>query len=639
MNTTTILIVEDEKIIAKGIEKRLRGMGYLVAGSASTAEEAIQKATELRPDLVLMDIHLGNGMDGVEAADRMRRRLNLPVVYLTAHSDEATLQRAKLTEPFGYVLKPYEDRDLQTAIEIGLYKHKMEQRLRENEQWLAATLASIGDSVIATDDGGRVRFMNSLAEQLTGWTQNDAFGTDVREVFQIVEEKNRRPVTNPAFEALARGEPVGLAPNAILIDRAGGERPIDDSAAPIRDVSGKVAGAVLVFRDISERRRLEDHLRQAQKMEAIGRLAGGIAHDFNNIMAVITGCSELLLRDSPPAAQRLDLARTIHDAGMRAASLTQQIMAFSRKQMLVPCVLNLNTVIRDMGTMVKRLIGSHIEFLTEPAPDLGQVKADPTQIGQVILNLAANARDAMPHGGRLVIATANAELDEATTRKHADVKAGRYARLSISDTGSGMPDDVLAHAFEPFFTTKEVGQGTGLGLATVYGIVKQSGGHIEVTSEIGAGTTFKVYLPLIGEPPTPTLRETRSPVRGHETILLVEDDDPVRLMTRTILQQSGYTVLEASNGLMAVQVIEGHPATIDLLITDLVMPQLSGRQVAERLTSRLPGLRVLFMSGYTEDLIVQQGVESATADFIHKPFSLAALTNKVREVLDREKPG
>lgn len=636
---TIILIVEDELIIAKGIEKRLKGLGYAVAGAASTGEEAIQKATDLRPDLVLMDIHLGAGMDGVEAADVIRKRLHLPVVYLTAHSDDATLQRAKVSEPFGYVLKPYEDNDLRMAIEIGLFKHQMERRLQENEQWLAATLGSIGDGVIATDEAGRVRFMNSLAEQLTGWTQAEALARDVGEVFKIVEDKTRQPVPNPALEALAKGEIVTLTKNTILIAKSGSECPIDDSAAPIRDVSGRVSGAVLVFRDITERRRLEGHLRQAQKMEAIGRLAGGIAHDFNNIMTIITGFSELLLTDEQPGPERQHFVRSIHDAAKRAASLTQQIMAYSRKQMLLPTVLQLNTVVRDMGEMVKRLIGSNIEFITDMAPDLGQVKADPTQIGQVILNLAANARDAIPksRGGRLVIATANVELGEDTARLHSDVKPGRYAMLSVSDTGSGMSEDVLAQVFEPFFTTKGVGEGTGLGLATVYGIVKQSGGHIEAESKIAEGTTFRVYLPLVEEPPTPPIsRELRLAARGHETILLVEDEDGVRAMVKLVLERNGYTVLQASNGLEGVAVAEAHAGPVHLLMTDLVMPKLSGQETAARLTARTPGLRVLFMSGYTEDVITQQGVGSASADFIHKPFNLTALSQKVREVLDRE---
>jgi PAS domain S-box-containing protein len=634
--TTTILVVEDEKIIAKGIEKRLRGLGYAASWSASTGEEAIKKASELRPDLVLMDIHLGSGMDGVEAAGVIRRQLNLPVVYLTAHSDDATLQRAKLTEPFGYCLKPYEDKELQLAIEIGLYKHQMESRLRENEQWLAATLGSIGDGVIATNEAGRVRFMNWLAEQLTGWTQAEALGKEVVEVFQIVEEKTHEPVQNPALEALAKGVSVTLAENTLLITKAGTEYPIDDSAAPIRDVNGKVTGAVLVFRDITERRRLEEHLREAQKLEAIGRLAGGIAHDFNNIMTVITGYSDLLLDTPQPTEVSQEFLRQINMAGKRATTLTQQILAFSRKQMLVPCVMSLNTIIRDMGGMVRRLVGEHIEFVTDTAHELGSIKADPTQMGQVILNLALNARDAMPHGGKLVITTANTEVDELSPRRHPDLKPGKYAVLSVTDTGSGMSEEVLAHLFEPFFSTKEVGKGNGLGLASVYGTVKQSKGHIEVASQVGVGTTFRVYLPLVEKPkPEAASPERRRAFQGHETILLVEDEEAVRRMTKMVLQRCGYKVLEAANGQDALTLSASCDEPIHLLITDLMMPQLTGRMVAERLSLTRPAMRVLFMSGYTEDLLEHQGVDSATAHFMHKPFNLDALTRKMREVLER----
>ncbi len=632
MTPTNILVVDDEKIIAKGIEKRLKGMGYAVAGLIATGEQAVELAMEHPPDLVLMDINLGAGMDGIEAANLIRRRANVPVVFLTAHSDNATLQRAKLTEPFGFISKPYEDKDLQTAIEIGLYKHKMERRLRENEQWLAATLGSIDEGVIATDEKGRVRFLNALAERLTGWTQADALGRDVREVLHIVDEKTREPVPNPALQALEKGEPVTLSDDTILIDKGARERPIDDSAAPIRDVNGRMSGAVLVFRDITERRRLEEHLRQALKMEAIGRLAGGIAHDFNNIMTIITGFCELLLGDGLSAADRRDAVTQIHDAGNRAAALTQQIMAFSRKQVLMPCVLNLNGVVRDMAALVKRLIGSNIDIVSRPAADLGVVKADPTQIGQVLLNLAANARDAMPGGGRLTVETANVEVGAGA----AGVPPGRYAVLSVADTGTGIPPDVLPRIFEPFYTTKGVGRGTGLGLATVFGIVEQSGGRIAVDSQVGVGTTFRVYLPRVDDPaPGLTVGPTLLPSTGVETVLLVEDEETVRQLTRTILERVGYRVLEAADGRAAVAIADAHVGPIHLLLTDLMMPHLSGREVAERLLPTRPEMRAVFMSGYTEDAVLRLGVESESLDFLHKPFTLHSLTAKVREVLDR----
>ena len=631
MTPVAVLVVEDERIIAKGIEKQLKGMGYAVAGSAASGAEAVRMATELRPDLILMDISLGAGIDGVEAARLIRADLDVPVVYLTANSDDSTLQRAKATDPFGYVLKPYEDGDLQTAIEIGLYRHRMERRLRENEQWFAATLGSIGDGVVATDERGRVRFLNALAEQLTGWSQADALGRDIREIFRIVHEGTREPVENPVLAALEAGRPTALAADTLLVARGGAERPIDDSAAPIRGVTGKVSGAVLVFRDITERRRLEEHLRQSQKMEAVGRLAGGIAHDFNNIMAVITGMTEILLADDLPAGQRGEFLRDIADAGKRATALTQQILAFGRQQLLAPRVLDLNAVVRDMAPTVRRLAGPGVEVVTDAAADLGRVRADPAQVGQVVLNLAAAAQAAMPGGGRLVVATANAELAAGAAARPPDVAPGRYAVLSVSDTGAGLSDADLAHVFEPFFSKKEIGQGAGLGLATAHGIVKQSGGHIEARRAPGGGTTYRAYFPLVGGPAPPGAQEPR-PGRGHETVLLVEDEPALRRVARAILERGGYAVLEASDGAEAVAVGEGHPGPLHLLVTDLATPRLSGREVAERLAAARPGLRVLFVSASAGDADARRAV--AGAGFLQKPFGRDALTAKVREVLD-----
>ncbi len=628
----TILVVEDERIISLGIQHRLTSMGYEVLGAAVTGQEGVDMALALRPDLVLMDVNLGRGIDGVNAAGLIREQFDVPIVFLTAYSDEVTLDRAKTTDPFGYVLKPYEDRDLQTAIEIGLYRFQMERRLRENERWLAATLASIGDGLIATDDRGRVRFMNSLAEELTGWTQGEAAGHDLVDIFEIVERTSRAPVTNPVAQALERGESVTLAANTVLLARGGVEYPIDDSAAPIRDVNGDVDGAVLVFRDVTERCRLEDHLRQAQKMEAIGRLAGGIAHDFNNIITVITGYSEYLIEN--PKADVLDeYLRQINLAGKRAAALTQQILAFSRKQLLVPSVLSLNAIVRDMGGMVRRLIGEQIEFAVDLADDLGQVKADPSQMGQVIMNLAINARDAMPLGGRLQVSTRNVDAGE----NHASgLQPGRYACLSVEDTGCGMAQEVLDHLFEPFFTTKGVGQGTGLGLASVYGIVNQSGGYVDVSSRVGAGTAFKIYLPLVAETKSAaTAAEKARSFEGGETVLLVEDEKSVRRMTKMVLEHYGYHVLEAVDGKDAVALSDGHDGPIDLLVTDLVMPQMSGRSVAERVARDRPALSVLFMSGYSEDDFVRAGVAGRRVDFLPKPFDINRLMEKVRGLLER----
>jgi two-component system cell cycle sensor histidine kinase/response regulator CckA len=398
-------------------------------------------------------------------------------------------------------------------------------------------------------------------------------------------------------------------------------------------------GVVLYYEgtneDITERKLLEEQLRQSQKMEAVGRLAGGVAHDFNNALGVISGYSELMLADLPAGHVLEKYAQEIAKAGRRAAGLTRQLLAFSRKQVIQPVVLDLNSLIGEMDTMLRRLIGEDIEVIFTRHSALCRIKTDPGQIEQILMNLAVNARDAMPRGGKLIIGTADVQLDETYALQNAGAKPGRYAELSFSDTGCGMDRETQAHIFEPFFTTKEVGKGTGLGLSTVYGIVKQSGGHIRVYSEPGKGTNFKIYFPLaqgLGEPAhamhTPSL-----PPRGSETILLVEDEEALRQLARKCLETSGYSVLEAHNGLAAIEVAKQHKSEIHLLLTDLVMPGMSGRELAERMFLLRPEMRVLYMSGYSNELIAQHGMLEAGIVFLEKPFTLHALLTKVRQAL------
>ncbi|HVG32634.1 MAG TPA: ATP-binding protein [Pyrinomonadaceae bacterium] len=382
-------------------------------------------------------------------------------------------------------------------------------------------------------------------------------------------------------------------------------------------------------------RRSEEQLRQAQKMEAVGKLAGGVAHDFNNLLTVINGHTSLSLRrleKDDPLYYKLE---TIQAAGERAASLTRQLLAFSRKQIMQPKVLDLNHVIFETNKMLQRLIGEDIDLLIGLMPDLGKVKADPGQIEQVLMNLSVNARDAMPKGGKLTIETHNVYIDEEYSRRHVSVPPGRYVMLAVSDTGCGMDAATQARIFEPFFTTKEVGRGTGLGLSTVYGIVKQSGGNVWVYSEVGRGTTFKIYLPCVDSPAEEfkTSIETKAPA-GTETVLLVEDEEMVRNMTREILQESGYQVLEATHGQEALTVAERHAGPIHLMLSDVVMPQMSGRELAEQLSPVRREMKVLYMSGYTDDAIVHHGVLDEGMAFIEKPFTPDTLTRKLREVLD-----
>jgi two-component system, cell cycle sensor histidine kinase and response regulator CckA len=632
-----IMVVEDESIVAEDMKAMLEGFGYTVPAVAFSGEDAVKKAIDTQPDLVLMDIVLKGQMSGVEAVERIRSRCNIPVVYVTAYADEKTVRRAKVTEPFGYLLKPFDARELQTAIEIALYKHQMEKKLQESEQRLSITLRSIGDAVMVTDTEGRITFMNPRAEALTGWSQTEGLGRPVAEVLQVRHEAAPALPESSFVKVLREGMAVDLADHSlVLVAKDGTPRPIDDSAAPLKDDRGNIVGAVLVFRDITERRQLQEQLMQAQKMEAIERLAGGMAHDFNNLLTVISVYTELLLSRRNRHDQLERYASEIKKAVDNATTLTSQLLTLSRKQMLQPRVLDLNAAIARMEDTLQQMIGQAIELVIVPGPALGAVSVDPAQLDQVIVNLVMNACDAMPQGGVLTIATANIAWDEQQARRRAGVEAGSYVQLTVRDTGCGMDATTRARLFEPFFTTKARGRGAGLGLSIVYGVISQSGGHIEVDSAPGQGTVFNIYLPQVENLATvqkPTASTAKLP-QASETVLLVEDEDEVRAAVCESLQIRGYTVLKARHGKEAMTICRRHGGPIHLLLTDVIMPQMTGPELAQRVSALRPEMKVLYVSGYTSDALAQRNLMAEGTAFLQKPFTPDTLARQVRAVLD-----
>ncbi len=874
-----ILIVEDETIVAEDIRGTLLLLGHEVPAIAASGDEAIEKIAEAKPDLVLMDIVLRGEKDGIQTAEDIRSRYGIPVVYLTAYSDEDTFRRALGTDPCCYLLKPFEPQQLHHIIEMCLYKHtierklkkseerfrlitehsqdisclldpegnlmyvspacrevmgyaqeevvgasafsfihpddreevkksydevlkerkgkinsircrhkngdwrileasgsyaldvsgnphygvvvardvterkKKEKALRENEQFLKDILNSIQDGISVLDTELNILSANPIMEKwyagnaplvgkkcyeayhgrtgpcelcpstrtlasgkpdfetvplveggvVKGWLEVYTFplmdsGTKrikgvieyvrdiserrraeefVKNILEIVDEgfividqeykvvsANRaycsqvnmpfediigrhcfevsHHFTKPCYEmgddcAVKHTFETGDSYTALHVhrDAEGGQTHVETKAFPMKDAAGNIIGAIEIINNITERKKLEDQLRHAQKMEAVGQLAGGIAHDFNNILTAIIGYANLLqlsMKKDDPMKLYVEQILASSD---RAAHLTQGLLTFSRKQLINPKPMNINDTIKRVEKLLSRLIGEDIELRTKLADEGLTVMADYGQIDQVLMNLATNARDAMPDGGKLLIESERVRIDDEFFKAHNYGEPGDYARISITDTGLGMSEETRKKIFEPFFTTKESGKGTGLGLAIVYGIVKQNDGYINVYSEPGKGATFRIYLPLI--PATAEeakAQESEVMMQGTETVLLAEDDEAVRELTRTVLERFGYAVLEARNGQEALHVAKQHEGPIHLLITDVVMPGMSGRELSENLSPLRPDMKTLFMSGYTDDSILHHGILESGGALLQKPFTAEALASKVRQVLE-----
>jgi PAS domain S-box-containing protein len=478
---------------------------------------------------------------------------------------------------------------------------------------------------------GQWHYISPQVEAITGYSQ-DEWLTNSRDWTRHIPQEDHG-VIQAAEDASLRGE--RFQAEYRIVRKDGAVIWVSDTAVV---VSGSNSHPVMegIIVDITERKLLENQLQQSRRMEAVGRLAGGIAHDFNNLLTIIKGYAELAeQRTAMQPELRADIQQ-IENAAERASTLIRQLLAFSRRQVLQPKIIDLNAIVLGLDKLLGRLMGEHIEMVTRCGANVGHVKADPAQVEQVIMNLVVNARDAMPKGGRLTVETVNVELDSTYARDHVSVKPGSYVMLAVSDSGIGMSPETVAHIFEPFYTTKESGQGTGLGLSTVYGIVKQSGGYIWVYSEPGKGTTFKVYLPRVAAPTEakPEVVQVQAAGKGSETILLVEDEEAVRELASRILSAKGYSVVAAKSTKEAEQFAEKHGGNIHLLLTDIIMPGTSGRELATRITARHPRTRVLYMSGYTDNVLAQGGVLEPGLSFLQKPFTPRTLVQKVRDVLD-----
>ena len=509
--------------------------------------------------------------------------------------------------------------------------------LHESEQLVMALLESASQAILSIDRNGRIVFANPKTVEMFGYDRQELLGARIE---ILLPESKRRAHGRDREEYFTRPRvrPMGIGMDLAGRRKNGTEFPVEISLSYVETVEGLFA--IAFVNDISDRKRLEDRLLQAQKMEAVGRLAGGVAHDFNNMLTVIAGYNRMILDDLSPLDPLRGCAEEVLKAADRAAALTKQLFAFSRRQVMQPCVMNVNPTVAHTEKMLRRLIGEDVELVLALQGDVGNIKADPNHIEQAIVNLALNSRDAMPKGGRITVETANVHLDETYARTHMGVMPGDFVMVAVSDTGHGMDAETRRRLFEPFFTTKEKGKGTGLGLATVYGVVKQLGGDIWVYSEPGQGTTFKLYFPRVNEtaslPPSGPVETDRAP--STETILVVEDEQAVRDLTVKMLRKLGHTVLAAADGVEAIEIAKSYSGSIALLLTDVVMPNMSGRQVADELVKLRPKLKVIYQSGYTDTTVVHHGVLEDGVEFLPKPFSREALAKKIRDVLGTTPP-
>jgi len=634
VNKPRILIVEDEAIVANDIQMRLKKLGYIPCAIASSGEEAIQKAAKMQPNLVLMDIVLKGQMNGIEAAQEIRERFGIPVVYLTAYADEKTLTRAKVTEPLGYILKPFGEGELHSSIEIALYKHEVEKKLKESEERYRELVQNANSIILRRDPKGRITFFNEFAQKFFGYTEDEILGKNVVGTIVPETETTGRNLVAMIQDIVLHPERYSANENENM--RRNGERVwVAWTNKAIRDKDGNIVEMLCIGNNITEQRRLQAQLIHSQKMEAIGTLAGGIAHDFNNILSLIIGYTELARDEVPEGSQLWEDLREVYQAGKRARDLVKHILTFSRQSEQEQKPIHIQPIVEEALKLLRPSLPTTIE-IRKHLTATGMVLSDPTQIEQVIMNLCTNAYHAMrDRGGVLEVSLADVELDSDFTARHLDTHIGPYIRFTVSDTGHGIEKKDIDRIFEPYYTTKEKTGGTGMGLSVVHGMVKSYSGAITVYSEPGKGTTFNVFLPRcedaeVREEP----KEVALPPGGRERILFVDDEPALVDMDRRMLERLGYDVVTSTSGTEALEVFRKQPENFDLVITDMTMPKMTGDKLATELLSIRPGIPIILCTGFSERITGEKAKEMGIRKFVMKPLVKSELAEAVREVLD-----
>ncbi|MET0793104.1 MAG: response regulator [Polyangiaceae bacterium] len=633
-----ILLVDDEPQVLIALEDLL-GDDFSVLKTASPEEALLIVERDHGIAVVVSDQRMPK-MTGDELLARLTLTSDARKILVTAFADlSAVIRAVNNGKIFAYVTKPWNADDLVLKVRKAAEHFRLAQELARERRLLDSILNSLSEGIIAVDRDGTCLLFNEQAEKILGRGPRDVTPHSWARDYGVFAGDRKQPLApqdNPLLRAM-NGERIPEVETFVRNERVRGSI-VAIAGTPLDGGHHDVSGGVAVLRDVTQQRDLEAQLRQSQKMDAIGRLAGGVAHDFNNLLVVIQSYAELIREDQPPDSPTRDDLDEVLAATRRASALTKQLLAFSRSEPVQPVDLQLSEVVSGIEKMLRRIIGEDIELFIELSPAAGVVRADSGQLDQVILNLVVNARDAMPDGGQLTIATQNVTLDAEYVDAHPSLDPGEFVMLAVTDTGTGMDAETQRRIFEPFFTTKEVGKGTGLGLATVYGIVQQSGGQIRVYSEIGRGTAFKLYFPRLDEASRTVAARAASTSNAAigGTVLVVEDDSAVRQVASRILRSQGYNVLEARRPTEARAVCDQHGADIHLLLTDVIMPEYTGPQLARELTARYPAMRVIYMSGYPGGAAARAGALEGGALYIEKPFSPKALVDKVRIALTTE---